>query len=162
MKIHLTKGELSNMISEQVNFHYDDDKVRGMINEVNGMIVEVEKTIGVYMSKYIGTSISEVINNPVEYSKLVEKIRGGYDIMYSKYSRVDSIQVDMDDDNRVVRELGLKLSDLNLVLDDLENIRYLFEELVDMVISNGEVKNRIINLQQYIKNIEVDGTMKLN
>lgn len=155
MKKHLTKGDIDKMISEQVNINYDDDKVRGMIDEVNGMIVEVGKVIGVYMSKYMGVSIGEVINNPGEYNDLVEKIRGGYEVIYSKYRRIDSIQVDMDDNNRLVRELGLKLSDLNLVLDDLDSVRDLFEELVDTVVSNGGVRNKIKNLQQYIKNIDI-------
>lgn len=156
MKIVLTEKQIKTIVSEQVSFQYDDEKIKEMVGQVDTMISDTTRLIGEYMGRFIATSVGDIVESPDSYISLLEKIRNVHESIYSKYNRIDTIQVEMDDDNQLVRHLGNQLSELNLILDELDNVRSLFEDMIDMITSNGEVSNKIKRLSQFIKNIEIN------
>ena len=163
MKIHLTKNQLERVIAESVNIHYSREQIPQLIKEISVIVVEGKKVITATFNNLKSLTISEILERPDEVEQQIlhlKKLQNEYEQKFNKYfdihDNIHNTYYDIDSDNKDIWELDKWVNKLDYIQTDLNDVLTMTEDIFEVFVSGGQIKDKIEYLQKQYPTQTID------
>lgn len=145
--IKVTKSQLKQMIKESLAIRIDPNQLPKYTQEVVKLIHDGKKFGNQLLNIIKDLSIGEIINDAQRYHKMFTDVEAMASHYYKKSNEYYDIHSSLEGDEEnedAIEEYYHLVSDLDTVATDLDDMKDMFENIMEMVTeAGGQIKDKI-------------------
>lgn len=125
---------------------YSEDRIPSLMSTITHEMNEGKKIITKYFQQLKGLNIGDVLDSPETYVKIVQFLSETEDkfrLRYNKYYDIHESFENQDLESNDVYELGRLVSDFDTVYMDISDLKEAYSDILDPIIDNGRISNKI-------------------